>query len=103
LYVVGDLKNEEELRPFAHILTNLEQAIPRLIVYYTVMDFWDLAEANNLERFGEEPASTDGGMRRMTPYQSSSFQALTPKECHFGMAESQIFEMSENKQTEVRM
>jgi hypothetical protein len=103
LYVVGDLKNEEELRPFAHILTNPEQAIPRLIVYYAVMDFRDLAETNTLERFGEELASTDGGMRRMIPYHSSSFQGLTPEECQFGMAESQIFEMSENKQTEVRM
>jgi hypothetical protein len=101
--LVGRQENGEELRPLAHILFNAEQAIPRFLVTYKLMNFQDLAKANDLERFGEEQASTNGGMCRISLYPSSNFQGLTPEECHFRMAESQFFRMSENRTMKVRI
>ena len=101
--LVGDQENGEELRPFAHILFNPEQAIPRFIVSYKLVDFQDLAKAKDMERFGEEQASRNGGMCRLPLYPSSNFQGLTPEECHFRMAESQFFRMSENRTMKVRI
>lgn len=95
--LVGDQENGKELRPFAHIIFNPGQAIPRFIVSYKLMDFQSLPEDNEFERFGEQQASRSGGMCRLSLMPSSNFQGSTPEECHFRMAESQFYRMSKNR------
>ena len=100
--LVGGQEREGELRPFAHILFNPEQAIPRFLVSYKLMKVEDLARGSGFESFGEEQASKSGGVWRVSLKPSENFEKLTPEECHFRFAESQFFRMSGNRAKKVR-
>ncbi|KAG0617383.1 hypothetical protein M758_5G185900 [Ceratodon purpureus] len=99
--LVGDQETGEELRPLTHIIFNPDQAIPRFIVSYKLMDLHDPVRANEFERFGEDQASKNGGIWRVSIVPSLNFQGLTPEEIHFRMAESQFFRMLKNRSLKV--
>jgi len=100
--LVGSQENEESSRPIAHVILNPDQAIPRFMVSYKLVNFQDLAEDRGFERFGEEKAIKTGGVCRLELLPSAHVEGLTPEDYHFRVAESQFFRMSENRRMKVR-
>jgi len=100
--LVGKQENEDESRPIAHVIFNPDQAIPRFMVSYKLVNFQALAEDREFGRFGEEKAIRNGGVCRLELLPSSHVQGLTPEDYHFRVAESQFFRMSQNRKMKVR-
>jgi len=97
------LQKREESRPFEHVIFNPDQAIPRFMVSYKVVNIQVLAEAHEFVRFGEAQAFRNGGVCRLPLLPSLHVRGLTPEDCHFRIAESQFFRMSQNRKMKVRL
>ena len=79
----------ESKQAYKHVIFNPEQAIPRFIVSYRLVDF----QVDAVESFGEEQALTNGGVCRLPLMPSSNFEAATLEELLFRRAESQFLRM----------
>jgi len=96
--LVADQESERESnQAYKHVIYNPEQAIPKFIVSYRLVDFQALATTDGYENFGEIQARKSNGMCRVPLEPTLTFQGDNPEDYHFRMAESQFYRMTKNK------
>lgn len=97
----GGRENADQFRPVAHAIFNPRQAIPRFLVSFKLVNLEAVAEDHEFERFGKQKALENGGVCRLPLLPSLHDEGLTPQDCHFRMAESQFYRMSQNRKLKV--